>query len=115
MLRLDSSIMPDLPRLTVASAIDILLVAALIYQFLMMIRGRRAAPILAGLAVLGAVYVLALYTQLELLRGEVTQEILLAVSQMAADSTGALIVLERDVGLRTFIESGVSLDGWVSR
>ena len=29
---------------------------------------------------------------------------------MAADKTGALIVLERDIGLRTFIESGVRLE-----
>src|SRR4029079_11906888 len=29
--------------------------------------------------------------------------------------TGALIVLERDIGLRTFIESGVRLDAHVSR
>ena len=29
--------------------------------------------------------------------------------------TGALIVMERDIGLRTFIESGVALDAVVSR
>ena len=28
---------------------------------------------------------------------------------------GALIVIERDIGLRTFIESGVALDAVVSR
>ncbi len=158
MLQLTLSIVPDLPKLTISSAIDILLVAALIYQFLMMVRGRRAAPILAGLAVLSGVYVLALYAQLELLRTvlaalapytafalivmfqselrrvlarigrtrllalggrfqrrEATQEILLAVTKMAANKTGALIVLEQDVGLRTFIESGIPLDAWVSR
>ena len=33
-----------------------------------------------------------------------------ALSSMARDRIGALIVLERDIGLRTFIESGVPLD-----
>jgi diadenylate cyclase len=44
-----------------------------------------------------------------------TDEILLALSSMSRDRTGALIVLERDIGLRTFIESGVRLDSHVSR
>ncbi len=34
---------------------------------------------------------------------------------MARERTGALIVLERDIGLRTFIESGVRLDSHISR
>src|ERR1039457_3073502 len=37
---------------------------------------------------------------------ESASEILLAVEQLAAQKTGALIVLERDIGLRTFIERG---------
>jgi diadenylate cyclase len=37
------------------------------------------------------------------------------VRQMAEQKTGALIVIEGDIGLRTFIESGVSLDARVSR
>jgi diadenylate cyclase len=37
-------------------------------------------------------------------------EILMAVEVMAPKRVGALIVLERDIGLRTFIESGVTLD-----
>jgi diadenylate cyclase len=37
------------------------------------------------------------------------------VEQLAAKKTGALIVLERDIGLRTFIESGVRLEAQVSR
>ena len=48
-------------------------------------------------------------------RREVTQEILMAISKMASVKTGALIVVERDVGLRTFIESGVPLDAAISR
>jgi diadenylate cyclase len=56
---------------------------------------------------------LGLGGQLE--RRELADEILLAVRQMAEAKTGALIVMERDIGLRTFIESGVALDSLVSR
>jgi diadenylate cyclase len=48
-------------------------------------------------------------------RREMTQEIILAITQLAQNKTGALIVVERDIGLRTFVESGVSLDAFVSR
>ena len=48
-------------------------------------------------------------------RQESTDEILLALSAMSRDHVGALIVLERDIGLRTFIESGVPLDSQISR
>lgn len=46
---------------------------------------------------------------------EFTAEILLALGSMSRERTGALIVLERDIGLRTFIESGVRLDSQISR
>lgn len=46
---------------------------------------------------------------------ESTDEILLAISAMSRDKIGGLIVLERDAGLRTFVESGVRLDAAVSR
>jgi diadenylate cyclase len=46
---------------------------------------------------------------------ESTDEILLAISSLSRDKVGALIVLERDAGLRTFVESGVRLDAQVSR
>ena len=48
-------------------------------------------------------------------RLESTEEILLAISILAQDNKGALIVLERDTGLRTFVESGVRLDAEISR
>jgi diadenylate cyclase len=138
--------------------IDILAVAFLIYQFLMIIRGRRAAQVLSGIWVLMVVYIISVWLHLELLRTillrlapytafaiivmfqseirrllarigrsrllgfknsferrEVTDEILLAITYLAQHKTGALIVLERDTGLRTFIESGVALDANVSR
>ena len=34
------------PQITVISVVDIVLVAILIYQFLMLVRGTRAAPML---------------------------------------------------------------------
>ncbi len=40
-------------------ALDILLVAVLIYQVLVMIRGTRAAPMLAGLVVVSIIFYLA--------------------------------------------------------
>src|SRR5579863_356919 len=58
----------DIPRLTVTAVIDILVVAALIYQFLLIVRGRRAAHILVGVIVLALVYLGAIYFRLELLR-----------------------------------------------
>jgi diadenylate cyclase len=48
-------------------------------------------------------------------RPESTDEILLALSALSRERTGALIILERDIGLRTFIESGVRLDSEISR
>ena len=150
--------LPTLPRFTPTSIVDILIVALLIYQFLMILRGRRAAPILLGVLVLVGVYLASAWFHLELLRTtlavaapytglalivmfqselrrmlsrigrsqylgaggrmqrrEMMQEILLAVQQMAQAKVGALIVVERDIGLRTFIESGVSLEASISR
>jgi diadenylate cyclase len=150
--------LPVIPKLTFTSVIDILVVAVLIYQLLLIVRGRRAAYVLSGLWVLTIVYLLAMYAHLELLRSvlaalapytaialivmfqselrrllarigrsrwlglggqlerrEVVDEILLAVEQMAELKTGALIVVERDIGLRTFIESGVALNANLSR
>src|SRR5208283_361795 len=139
--------LPLLPKLTIASIVDIIAVAVLIYQLVLMIRGRHMAHILTGLTTLVLLYLIAVWAHLELLRSvlaglapysafalivmfqseirrllariglggqlerrELADEILLAVRQMAEAKTGALIVMERDIGLRTFIESGVALD-----
>lgn len=48
-------------------------------------------------------------------RHEIVEELELAISQLAEDKTGALIIIEREIGLRSFIESGVLLDAHVSR
>ncbi len=41
-------------------------------------------------------------------------EIVLATTTLASEKTGALIVIERNVGLRNFIDAGVSLDAKMS-
>jgi diadenylate cyclase len=41
-------------------------------------------------------------------------EIVLAVTTLASEKVGALIVIERDVGLRNFIDAGVQLDSKLS-
>lgn len=48
-------------------------------------------------------------------RPEATDEVLLALAALSQAKTGALIVLERDIGLRTFVESGIGLDSQISR
>jgi diadenylate cyclase len=142
--------------MTITSVIDILAVAILIYELLLIVRGTRAAQILLGIATLIVIYGLSVYAGLEALRSllsylvpyfpiaviilfqseirrtlarlgrkrvfgagfqrlESVDELLLAVSIMAQDRVGALIVLERDIGLRTFVESGVRLDAEISR
>ncbi|MGB6943307.1 MAG: diadenylate cyclase CdaA [Bryobacteraceae bacterium] len=147
----------DLPPLTITAALDIVIVAILVYQLLLIIRGRRAVHVLMGICVLGLIYAASVWARLELLhtilatlfpytpialivmfqaelrralarlgrrpflgisqleRRELSQEVVLAVGRLAQTKVGALIVIERKIGLRTFIESGVSLDAQVSR
>lgn len=46
--------------------------------------------------------------------GTVYDEIVLALTTLASEKTGALIVIERNVGLRNFIDAGVQLDAKLS-
>jgi diadenylate cyclase len=46
--------------------------------------------------------------------GSVYDEIVLAITTLASEKTGALIVIERNVGLRNFIDAGVQLDAKLS-
>jgi len=155
--RLFPSPFAQVPRFSATDAIDILIVAILIYQLLLIIRGRRAVHVLFGVCILGAIYVVAIWAQLEVLRTvlatlapytaialivmfqselrrmlarlgrrpflgvsqlerrELTQEVLLAIAHLSQRKIGALIVVERKIGLRTFVESGVNLDAAISR
>jgi diadenylate cyclase len=149
---------PSIPNLDLAGVIDILLVAFVVYEALMVVRGTRAGHILIGILTMVSIYAIASWAGLEALRSllsfivpyiglaiivlfqseirrtlarigrknwfglaqgfrgpEALSEIMMAVEECAAEKTGALIVLERDIGLRTFVESGVSLDSRISR
>lgn len=46
--------------------------------------------------------------------GSVYDEIVLAITTLASEKTGALIVIERNIGLRNFIDAGVQLDARIS-
>lgn len=45
---------------------------------------------------------------------EVIDEVVLASTTLAAQRTGAIIVIERDMGLRSYIETGIALDAIVT-
>jgi diadenylate cyclase len=152
--------LPSLPNLDFTGIADILVVAFLVYQALMVVRGTRAGHILVGILMMVSLYAIALWAGLEALRAvlsfivpylglaiivlfqseirrtlgelgrrrwrwfglsgrsrapESVNEILMAVEVLAPQKIGALIVLERDIGLRTFIESGVLLEARISR
>ena len=137
-------------------ALDIILVALLIYQVLVMIRGTRAVPMLVGLTVLAILFYFAQIGELTTLNWVVSRvlpyvvfalivvfqseirhvltdlgrrltflggsgsesdsydDIVLAANLFSQHQTGALIVIEREIGLRTHIESGVPLDARLS-
>lgn len=137
-------------------ALDILLVALVIYQVLVMIRGTRAVPMLLGLTVVAIIFYFARVGELTTLNWVVSHvlpyvvfalivvfqseirhvladlgrrftflrtsssdndsydDIVLAANLFSQHQTGALIVIEREIGLRTHIESGVPLDARLS-
>jgi diadenylate cyclase len=137
--------------------LDVLLVAVIIYNLLLLIRGTRAVQVLFGILFLVGAYYLArlgnlltLQITLEaffaflpfaiivLFQDEIRRalaqfgsrrvwgigshqravpafnEIVLAATAMAARRTGALVVLERLEGLKTWIDNGIRLDSVVS-
>ena len=136
--------------------LDIVLVAMLIYQFLMLVRGTRAAPMLVGVATVALAFYVARLGELPTLNwllstmvpyvvfalivvfqseirhalanvgsrvsmmrssntsGDVYDDVVLAANLFSQSQTGALIVIEREIGLRTYIESGVALDARLS-
>ena len=145
------------PQMSMLSIIDILLVAFLIYEFLKLIKGTRAIPMLISVIALAIAFYIAhveplrtldwLLTTLlpyaifalivvfgaeirhvlarlgrRLVTGRLAagpgndnyDDIVLAAKQFSENLTGALIVIEREIGLRTFIESGVPLDANLS-
>lgn len=143
----------------VLSLLDILLLAVIIYQLLLLIRGTRSLNMMIALAVMVVVHLItglesvgldAVHTVLGTMLGYIPlaiivlfqnqirrflssigrnplsafmpkrreenliQEVALASASMASKRLGALIVIERDMGLRTFYETGISLDAEIS-
>ena len=150
-------IFSHMPQVSVLSIIDILVVAFVIYQFLKLIKGTRAIPMLIAVVILAAAFWIAHLEQLKTIDWVITnilpyaifalivvfgaeirhalarlgrllstgrggvfngadsyEDIVLAANHFSQTVTGALIVIEREIGLRTFIESGVPLDANLS-
>jgi len=136
---------------------DILVVAVLLYNLLLLIRGTRAVQILLGLLAVVGVYQVAKFARLRTLEAiiesfflflpfaiivlfqdqirralanlgrnplfgrwakhpvePIYNEIVAAAGMLAARRIGALIVVERQEGLRNYIETGTRLDATVS-
>ena len=139
---------------------DVIFVFLLVYAVLKLLRGTRAAPMAAGIAVLVFLYWLSIKQDLATLefvlsngllyigiaiivlfqseirqalitfgnrfrmpfsrthRGQfgegVYDEVILAATTLASTKTGALIVIERNVGLKNVIDGGVQLDAELS-
>jgi diadenylate cyclase len=146
-----------LSQLSVRAALDILIIATLIYYMLKLLRGTRAMQMLIAILLLVILYEGARKAQFEmvewlldtllpyvaialivLFQPEIRRaldrfgrnlslarfssnspsssfdDVLLAAGYFAQNRIGALIAFERDVGLRTYIESGVPLDANLS-
>ena len=144
------------PHVSMISIIDIILVAAIIYQFFALIKGTRASLMLIGVVTLALAFYLshlgnfatlnwlvstllpyAVFALIVVFAPELRQalarlgrrislsrstqaeanaydDIVLAANLFCQNQTGALIVIEREIGLRTYIESGVPLDAQLS-
>jgi diadenylate cyclase len=146
-----------IPQFSMISVIDILVVAFLIYEFLKLIKGTRAIPMLAAVVLIVGAFWIAHIEQLRTVDWLITtlfpyavfalivvfgaeirhalarlgrrlstrrggvfggadsyEDIVLAADHFSKTATGALIIIEREIGLRTFIESGVPLDANLS-
>ena len=146
-----------IPRLTWTAVLDIVIVAVIIYQLLVFIKGTRAVQMALGLSLIVVFFYVSRWVRLETLswimtnilpyfvfaiivifqheirralarfgqaplfagfssinRNEFYDEIMLAVTTLATKQTGGLIVIERDIGLKTYIESGIALDAALS-
>ncbi len=143
------------PHVSVISIVDVLLVAVIIYEFLALIKGTRAALMLVGVAALALAFYFsrlgelttlnwlisnllpyAVFALIVVFAPEIRQalarlgrrvtlsrraseadaydDIVLAANLFSQNQTGALIVIEREIGLRTYVESGVPLDAQLS-
>ncbi len=146
-----------LARLDARAALDILIIAVILYYLLKLLRGTRAVQMLLAILLLVLFYRGARWARLEmvewllttllpyfaialivLFQPEIRQalarmgrnlfwvpfsaqnpteahdDLVLAASYFSQNRIGALVALERDVGLRTYVESGIPLDATLS-
>ena len=134
--------------------VDIAVVAILIYQVLILIRGTRAVQMALGSAVIVALFYTSRWAHLDTInwiirnmvgyvvfaaivlfqadirRGlahlgrapffryfakpadedETIEELVVTADMLASQRIGAIVVIERQIGLRTYVESGIPLD-----
>jgi diadenylate cyclase len=134
--------------------LDIALVSVLIYEFLKLIRGTRAAQMAVGSLLIVALFYISRLAPLQTVNwmirnmlvylafaaivifqsdirralahfgqapffrylnrqeaaDETIEEIVVAATMLAAQRIGAIVAIEREIGLRNYIESGIPLD-----
>ncbi len=144
-------------RLDIRAALDILIIAVIIYYLLKLLRGTRALQMVLAVLLLVVFYKGARWARLEMVEWLLTtllpylaialivlfqpeirralarmgrnlswgrfssrnppewqDDLVLAAGHFSQNHIGALVVLERGVGLRTYVESGIPLDAAVS-
>ena len=146
-------------QLRLTDLLDFLVVWAIIYGLLKLVRGTRAVPIAIGLLGVGLLYQVAVFLGLETLQfvmrnlllymgfgllvifapeirsalmrfganlrtsfwfrrsqfaTNLFEEVVLAATTLSSRKVGALIVIERTVGLQNYVDTGVKLDAVLS-
>src|ERR1700733_14153244 len=154
-----AAVLPVTPlsRLDFRAVVDILIIAALIYYLLRLLRGTRAVQMLVAIALLFVFYRGAQWARLEMVEWLLTtmlpyvaialiilfqpeirralsrvgrnlslmkftshnpkavyDDIVMAAEYFSQNRIGALMVVERQSGLQTYVESGVPLDAKLS-
>src|SRR5436190_721355 len=146
------------PDIAWTDALDIAIVAILVYELLLLIRGTRAAQMALSAGFILLLYFLSEWLQLETVNwvirnlaayvvfaiivlfqadirralahfgrapffryfaraehaDETIEELVTAATNLAARRIGAIIVLERQIGLRNYIEGGIPLDAMIT-
>jgi len=144
-------------RLDTRALVEIAIITALIYQFLILIKGTRGWHMTLGIIALLLFYNLARALELQTVEwllanfftyivfalivifqseirrglaklgrgrflgklnlakeGRIYEEIVLAATTLAGQKIGGLIVLEREIGLKNYVESGIKLDAFLT-
>ena len=114
------------PPVSAWDVLDILIVSLLIYEALKLIRGTRAMQMAIGsvivlfqsdirraLSQLGRTPFFRWFARHER-EVEAIEEILTATAMLSKGRVGAIIAIEREIGLRNYIESGIPVDARVS-